>query len=142
MGALSAATAPATFDSSAYLGALLQERTQGRMARDRDPANEQFRRAVRERVRSRRSELGYSRDHMARVLGVTFQAYSKWEREGVPLERLTQLAEALDVTPQWLLHGDAPSLADLQAQVEELAGWVRRLQPAAAPAEPDQENTR
>jgi len=142
MGALSAAKAPATFDSSAYLGALLMERTQGRMARDRDRANEAFRRAVRERVRSRRGELGYSRDRMAQLLGVTFNAYAKWEREGVPLDRLSSLAEVLGVSPEWILHGDAPALADLQRQVEDLAEWVRRLAPLAAPPEAERESTR
>ena len=142
MSALSAAPAPATFDSSAYLGALLGERTQGRMAnRDRDQANEQFRRAVRGRVRSRREELEYSRDYMARLLDITAQGYAKWEREGVPLDRISALGEVLGVTPDWILHGDAPTLAALQAQVLELSAWVRRLQPPLAPPESEQESS-
>ena len=141
MGALSAATAPATFDSSAYLGALLEERTQGRMSRDRDQANEQFQRAVRGRVRARREELDYSRDYMARLLNITAQGYAKWERERVPLDRITALSEVLGVTPDWILHGDAPTLASLQAQVLELSAWVRRLQPLLAPPESEQESS-
>lgn len=133
MGALSAAAAPATFDSSAYLGALLGERVHERMHRDRDPANETFRRAVRERVTTRRRMLGYSRDHMARQIsdrGVSLstQAYAKWEREAVPLDRLTDLADVLQVSPDWILHGDAPQLAELQAHLEGLAAQLENLQ--------------
>lgn len=142
MSALSAALVPATFDSSAYLGALLGARTQGRMAnQDRDEANLKFRRAVRGRVRLRREELGYSRDKMARLLDITAQGYAKWERIGVPLDRITVLSEVLGVTPDWILHGDAPTMADLQAQVSELSAWVRRLQPPLAPPESERESS-
>ena len=142
MGALSAANPVATFDSSAYLGALLGERTQGRMARDRDPSNEQFRRSVRERVRSRARELGLNRDRMAQRLGITSQAYAKWERDGIPLDKLTQLAEVLEVSPEWILHGDSPSLAGLQQQVSELADLVRRLMPPQSRPGSDLESMR
>lgn len=140
MGALSAAKAPATFDSSAYLGALLEERT-SRMQRDRDPANEAFRRAVRERVTSRRRELGYSRDHMARAISdrgasLSTQAYAKWEREAVPLDRLTDLSDVLEVAPDWLLHGDAPQMAELQAHLEQLASQLANLERLVAPPQP------
>lgn len=144
MGALSVAAAPATFDSSAYLSALLEERVNGRMHRDRDPANETFRRAVRERVTSRRRTLGYSRDHMARQIsdrGVSLstQAYAKWEREAVPLDRLTDLADVLDVSPDWILHGDAPQLAELQAHVEQLEAQLAILVRLVAPTAPGPE---
>lgn len=139
MGALSAATAPATFDSSAYLGALLEERTKGRMSRDRDDANEQFRRAVRERIRLRARQLDYNRDRMAQKLGLTAQGYAKWEREFPNLERLTDLAEILEVSPEWILHGDSPQLADLQAQLEAVSGQVKTLLRLVTPPESDQE---
>lgn len=145
MGAFPAATAPATFDSSAYLGNLLRERTDGRVpAKDRDRANEAFRRDVRERVMSRRRELGYTRDDMVRLLAgvevrITFNAYAKWEREAVPLDRLTVLADVLDVTPEWLLHGDAPHLADLQSQLEGLSAQTRRLEQLVSQLAADRE---
>ena len=144
MGALSAAVVPATFDSSAYLGALLKERTECRMPRDRDPANEAFRRAVRERVTARRRTLGLSRDHMARAIsdrGVSLstQAYAKWEREAVPLDRLTDLADVLEVSPDWILHGDAPQLAELRAHLEQLTAQMESLQRLVVPPAPGRE---
>lgn len=139
MGTLSAAPVPATFDSSAYLSALLKERVDGRMQRDRDPANESFRRAVRERVAARRRQLGLSRDKVAYQLGMTTQAYAKWEREAVNLDRLTDLADVLDLSPAWILHGDAPQLAELQAHLEQLASQMEHLQRLVAPTAPDPE---
>ena len=141
MGALSAAVAPATFDSSAYLSALLEERTQGRMP-DRDEANIRFRHATGERVMSRRRELGYNRDKLAALCGVTSQAVAKWEREGLPLDRLTAVAEVLEVSPEWLLHGDSPRLADLHSQLEALSAQVAMLMRLVARPESDQEKER
>jgi len=76
---------------------------------------------------------------MAQLLGVTFGAYAKWEREGVPLERLSALADVLEVSPEWLLHGDSPRLADLQAQLEDLRGQIQTFLRLVAPPEADQE---
>lgn len=147
MGALSVAEVPATFDSSAYLGSLLKARVDGRMQRDRDPANENFRRAVRERVISQRRTRGLSRDHMARAIsdrGVSLstQAYAKWEREAVPLDRLTDLADVLEVSPDWILHGDAPQLADLRAHLEQLEAQVANLARLVSPTASDPETRR
>jgi len=105
---------------------------------ERDEANLRFRRATGERVMVRRRELGYNRDKLAALCGVTSQAVAKWEREGLPLDRLTAVADVLDVSPEWILHGDSPRLADLQTQLEDLRGQVQTLLRHVTPPEADQ----
>ena len=49
------------------------------------------------RIRLRRKELGFSQDHLARAVGITFQQVQKYEHgtNRVSFSRLVEIAEAL-----------------------------------------------
>lgn len=61
------------------------------------------------RIEARRAQLGLTRAELARDARVSYDALAKWVKDGVAQPRaaaLKSLAEALDVTEQWILYGD------------------------------------
>ncbi|MFG1205619.1 helix-turn-helix domain-containing protein [Xanthobacter flavus] len=66
------------------------------------------------RIRSRRMQLGISQEKLGEALGLTFQQIQKYEKgvNRVSGARIVQLAEILQVQPQWLLMGDATAAAE------------------------------
>ncbi|AKJ41469.1 XRE family transcriptional regulator [Pragia fontium] len=64
-----------------------------------------------ERVAKRREQLGLSQKTLAEKINVSQQSINKIESGQTRSPRnLDKLAEALDVSPQWLLFGDEPSV--------------------------------
>ncbi|MEZ5846511.1 MAG: helix-turn-helix domain-containing protein [Geminicoccaceae bacterium] len=59
------------------------------------------------RVRSRRKELGYTQEGLAKMLGMTKGGVSHWEVKGhiPPGERLLELADRLHCSVEWLRFG-------------------------------------
>lgn len=64
-----------------------------------------------ERITRRREELGYSVDDLAAKIGKnrsTVYRYENDEIENFPVSALSSLAEALGVSPAWLMGYDVP----------------------------------
>lgn len=87
---------------------------------------------VRRRIKARREELGLTQGQVAKRVGITQPTYRDLEqgRTSLNLERLGQIAEALEVSIQELISG-ANSSGTLQAVNEEtLLQLARQLQEA------------
>ncbi len=63
---------------------------------------------VGERIRHIRAERGWTQDRLAEAVGVSRSAVAQWETDRVGQVRtnLTRIADALDVSVEFLLHGD------------------------------------
>lgn len=63
-----------------------------------------------DRVRTLRMANGYTQADLAEALGITQRAVGAWEtgRSKPKIDRLIDLAEALHVSPHWLLDGTEP----------------------------------
>lgn len=93
------------------------------------------------RIREARQARGLTQNELATVLGVTRSAVAQWEtgRAGQESAMLPRIAEALAISPGWLLAGDevlsVPAGTGMQqmrdAQGDELA--LIRLYRACAP---------
>lgn len=73
-----------------------------------------------ERIRAAREKCGYSLEHVATELGVSFQAVSQWEKgQTSPRgKRLDQLSEFLQTTKSWLLFGEVSSRQEMSGADE------------------------
>jgi transcriptional regulator with XRE-family HTH domain len=63
---------------------------------------------VGERIRRIRVERGWTQDQLAEHVGVSRSAVAQWETDRVGQVRgnLTRIADALDVSVEYLLHGE------------------------------------
>lgn len=62
-----------------------------------------------ERIKSRRQELGYSFQDLAKLTGMsksTLQRYETGAIKNIPLDKLKVLASALKVAPEWIMGWD------------------------------------
>lgn len=60
-----------------------------------------------------RTARGYAQAVCAKFLGVTPQAWSKWELQGIPKAlELIRAASVLSVEPRWLLQGDVRGIPE------------------------------
>lgn len=87
------------------------------------------------RVRARRKELGLTLDEVSKRAGCTKAAISNYERgyaKSVTMDLLFPLAQALEVTPQWLATGKGgfETIAVRTDQEKELIATYRTLPPA------------
>lgn len=65
---------------------------------------------LKERLRKRRSELGWSQEQLARETRVSKNTVARWEKGATPAaDLLGRLARALGVSTDWLLTGAGPS---------------------------------
>lgn len=66
-----------------------------------------------ERIVAARGALGITQQQLAAKLGKTYQQVSAWERGDSALraKNLHAIAEALEITPQWLRTGEGPMVA-------------------------------
>lgn len=91
-----------------------------------------------ERIKSRRNELEYSFQDLADLTGMSKSTLQRYETGGiknVPLNKLKILAEALKVTPEWLMGWDdivwyESSTGILNAE-DELKALLSRLNSAS-----------
>lgn len=88
-----------------------------------------------ERVRARRKELNLTLDEVSRRAGCTKAAISNYERgyaKSVTMDLLFPLAQALEVSPQWLATGKGgyDALAVRSDQEKELIATYRTLPPS------------
>jgi transcriptional regulator with XRE-family HTH domain len=90
-----------------------------------------------ERIAFARERAGLSTAQLARRLGVKTRTLANWEREvTVPrTNRLVMLAQFLNVTPAWLLEGEAdyapqavrPGIAQIKERLEQARGTIEGL---------------
>lgn len=81
--------------------------------------------AIVNRIKERRIELGYSFQDLANLTGMsksTLQRYETGSIKNIPLDKLKVLASALRVSPEWIMGWDAES---------NLARSVYYLEPGA-----------
>lgn len=72
------------------------------------------------RLKQRREELGYSQARVAKLAGLSQPSYGDLENGKTQNSRkLVQIANALKVSPKWLLTGEG-EMSSAQAQVDEL----------------------
>ena len=86
--------------------------------------------AICQRIKSAREHAGMTQADTASALGVTLRAYQYYEKNRVPWMRLEDLADILEVTRKWLIHGDPvenTDLAELRQEVAELREQVAKL---------------
>lgn len=82
--------------------------------------------ALGKRLLALRTQLGFNRSALARRIGVTSQSILQWERdEATPRgKNLAKLAEALQVTEQYMLFGDTtPTPAVANSTMEDRAAF-------------------
>lgn len=123
---------PSSIRAARYLHDTLEAAAHGQMepGRERDPATAALRQAIGRRLRARREQLNMSGAELARSINVGYATtIYDWERGNVPWDRISQLAEVLDVTPDWLLHGESQldQVRDAQAAIDELLPVLDRL---------------
>lgn len=82
------------------------------MLRSHNPDEVEYRQRVGKRVKVRRVYLDLSQDQVATAAGVTRNFVSAIERgaQGLDAFRMLKIAEALDLTPQYLLSPDQVDL--------------------------------
>ena len=78
---------------------------------------------VGERIRRVRSERAWTQDQLAGIVGVSRSAVAQWETDRVGQVRgnLTRIAQALDVSVEFLLHGEDKHAPMSAASGDELA---------------------
>lgn len=79
------------------------------------------------RVRLRRAFLGYSQDHVAKALGVTFQQIQKYERGGnrISASKLFEMSVLLDVPISFFFEGADDVMAE--GIVKDMAAQSKRV---------------
>lgn len=84
------------------------------------------------RIRDARKRAGLSQAELGALLGLSSTSVRNWERKGVPLERLGQIADAISehapqasVSAAWLQFGD--ETGDLAGRVRSLEAQIRTL---------------
>lgn len=101
---------------------------------------------VGERIKARRVELGMTQADLAKAVGTTYQAISKYENDligTIPTKKLAVIAKALDCSPVYLLgmeepaHGFFDKVEDYRDQLKDNPD-LRMLLRAAADLKPDE----
>lgn len=91
------------------------------------------------RLRKRRTHLGFSQDHVARLAGVSKASVSLWELDQVtpPPDKLAVIAPGLATTAEWLRDGEPPppTTAAPAAIPSRLAGEVELADVQLPPVE-------
>lgn len=84
---------------------------------------------INQRIKDRRAALGLTLKEVADRCGLNaWQTVQAWERQSAPTrKRLTKVAEALQVSPEWLLTGRGPMEVSLVTAFSELTGSEAQL---------------
>lgn len=75
--------------------------------------------AIGEKIKFRRQDIGMSQERLAELVGVSFQQVQRYEngRNKVSVERIQQIAAALAVPVAFFFaDGSAPMISDLEAE--------------------------
>lgn len=81
--------------------------------------------SISEKIRLQRLQRGLSQENMADLLGLSTTAYGDIERgkTDLTIARLTQIADALNVSPIALLTDEAISAQVIEARVDDTAKY-------------------
>lgn len=74
------------------------------------------------RIKSRRLELGYSFQDLAKLTGMnksTLQRYEAGSIKNIPLDKLKILSQSLNVEPEWIMGWDDVSSSSAQEHSDE-----------------------
>ncbi len=76
--------------------------------------------SIGKRIQQARNEAGLTQDQLAQLVDVRMRQIQNYEAgDSAPYRRINQLAEALNVSTGWILHGDAPPSATVDASAVE-----------------------
>jgi transcriptional regulator with XRE-family HTH domain len=78
--------------------------------------------SVGKRIKQRREEIGMTQAELAKKVGTTYQAISKYENDiigTIPTKKLKIIAEALDCSPVYLLGMEQKAIYN-EKQVDEM----------------------
>ncbi len=91
--------------------------------------------SIGDRIRAARTDRSLTQDELARQIGVSRSAVAQWEtgRTGQITGNLTRIAAALQVSVEYLVHGDDKRAPAEARQGDELA--LLRLYRACDPAD-------
>jgi len=103
-----------------------RDRVEGIAVGDERAAGE-FDRRLGERVRARRLAIGMSQEHLADLLGLTFQQVQKYERgiNRIAASRLTHIAAALEVPITHFFEGLNRARRGSKGRAEDTAELLR-----------------
>lgn len=85
---------------------------------------------IAQRIQRSRIEAGLKQHELADVLHVHAHTIGNWESQKAPItpwDRMGELAEALGVTKQWLLHGEENQVAPPVELLQEVAEAAESL---------------
>ncbi|MBR1780053.1 MAG: helix-turn-helix transcriptional regulator [Oscillospiraceae bacterium] len=87
---------------------------------------------IAERIRQRRTALGYSYQDLADLTGMNKSSLQRYETGGignVPLHRITTLAHALEVSPEWLMGWDEAEVvvSKTDPQIDRILAAAKHL---------------
>jgi transcriptional regulator with XRE-family HTH domain len=82
------------------------------------------------RIKRLREAKNYTQEFMANNLNVSQNTYSRIESESVKLstERLKQIAQILDVPPEFIISNEAPSFSVNNSSVDKYYAFINNLQ--------------
>ena len=83
-----------------------------------------------QRIKRIREAKDYTQEHLANKLGISQNSYSKIETGGVKIttDRLKQIAEVLEVSPEELLHEDYKVFNQNNGTIDKFYGYIEHLQ--------------
>lgn len=87
---------------------------------------------VGERIVSARKEMGLTQEELAELAGVSQRSMQAYETgEVIPYRKMREIANVLNVTPSWILHGEDESsdseIEALNRKIDDLTKLVRSL---------------
>lgn len=93
---------------------------------------------ISERIKQARKQAGLTQQELADLLHVQARTIANYESDRVPWRLLGKIAEATNVSQEWLLRGEQPApasdlvglreeISDVQAQLARIEQLVRQL---------------
>ncbi len=81
-----------------------------------------------DRIRERRKQLGLSMQDVAALCDVSWQAVQRWETTAAPKRNnLLSLADALNISLEWLMTGKGPMSPSHAVDFSKLSGQEAQL---------------
>lgn len=101
-----------------------------------------------ERIATARNQAGLTQPELADVLEVHWRTIANWESRKnptVPWNRLAEVADALGVTREWLMHGDSlplstPEFVQEVVKIQEQLGEILEVLRLGLPGSPPEDS--
>lgn len=88
--------------------------------------------AFAERVKALRAAKGWTQRELAERSGIGKRSIEEYERGRIPRKTVPQLADALDVTAHFLLHGEETIETRIERLIDVVNGLTLRIEQAEA----------